>query len=84
MQEELKSKLSQLKQVLAQRDSLDDEERELLTQLDQDIQSVLASGDMDDSLSNRIEQQAIAFDSQHPSTSAVLRDIMDVLGKMGI
>jgi len=84
MQDELKQKLAQLKQSLSDVNELDQESRDLLTQLDTDIQAVLSSGDADDSLSGRIEQQAVEFDSQHPSTAAVLRDIMDLLSKMGI
>ena len=84
MQDELKQKLSQLKQSLSDIRELDAESRELLSQLDSDIQAVLSTGDSDDSLSGRIEQQAVEFDSQHPSTAAVLRDIIDLLGRMGI
>ena len=84
MQEELKHKLTQLKASLSDLDELDGESRALLSQLDQDIQSVLSGTHEDDSLSGRIEQQAIEFDSQHPSIAAVLRDMIDVLGKMGI
>jgi len=84
MQDELKQKLAQLKQVLSESNQFDEEDRKLLAQLDEDIQAALSTGESDDSLTGRIEQQAIEFDTQHPSTSAVLRDIMDVLGKMGI
>jgi len=84
MQEELKHKLTQLKASLSDLNELDGESRALLSQLDQDIQSVLSGTHEDDSLSGRIEQQAIEFDSQHPSIAAVLRDMIDVLGKMGI
>lgn len=84
MQQELKNKLTQLKQAVSDIRELDDESRELLSQLDDDIKAALDTGEPDESLSGRIEQQAIEFDSQYPSASAVLRDIMDALGKMGI
>lgn len=83
MQPSLKDKLMQLKQALSDLDELDDESRQLLTQLDTDIQAAL-KGDVDDTLSTRLEHQAVEFDTQHPSTAAVLRDIIDALGKMGI
>jgi len=65
-------------------DSLDNESRELLEQLDQEIQTALADKTLDDSINHRLEQQAVEFDSQHPNASVVIRDIIDMLGKMGI
>lgn len=84
MQEQLKNKLAQLKQTIGQIDSLDSDSRELLEQLDKDIQAALASDKVDEGINHRLEQQAVEFDSQHPNASAVIRDIMDTLGKMGI
>lgn len=84
MHEQLKSKLTQLKQALGHMDTLDDESRVLLQQLERDIKDALAANTMDDSINHRLEQQAVAFDTQHPNASAVIRDIIDVLGKMGI
>jgi len=84
MQEQLKNKLSELKQTIGEMDSLDNESRELLEQLDQEIQTALADKTLDDSINHRLEQQAVEFDSQHPNASVVIRDIIDMLGKMGI
>lgn len=84
MQEQLKNKLSELKQAIGEMDSLDNESRELLEQLDQEIQTALADKTLDDSINHRLEQQAVEFDSQHPNASVVIRDIIDMLGKMGI
>lgn len=84
MHEQLKNKLAQLKQTLSEVDRLDDESRQLLQQLDQDIHTVLKGETVEEGLDGRLEQQAVAFDSQYPSTSAILRDIIDMLGKMGI
>ncbi|NVK39307.1 MAG: DUF4404 family protein [Gammaproteobacteria bacterium] len=84
MHEQLKSKLAQLKQTLGDIQELDAESRELLQQLDRDIQLALEGGTPDAGVSHRLEQQAVEFDSQYPSASAVIRDIIDVLGKMGI
>lgn len=84
MHEQLKDKLAQLKQTLGSTDSLDDESRELLKQLEMDIKTALAGEPADVSINDRLEQQAVEFDTQHPKASAVIRDIMDVLGKMGI
>jgi hypothetical protein len=84
MQEQLKAKLTQLRQSLGSIDQLDDESRTLLTQLDSDIQGVLAGQANDLDLDTRIEQQAVQFEGRYPQTSAILRDIMDALSKMGI
>lgn len=84
MHDELKSKLTQLKQAIGDIDTLDDESRALLQQLDQDIKTVLTGEPADVSLNDRLEQQAVEFDSEHPKTSAVIRDIMDMLARMGI
>ena len=84
MHDELKNKLTQLRQAIGNIDTLDDEGRELLQQLDQDIKTVLTGEPVDVSLNDRLEQQAVEFDSEHPKTSAVIRDIMDMLARMGI
>jgi hypothetical protein len=84
MQEQLKAKLTQLRQSLGSIDQLDDESRALLTQLDSDLQEVLAGQASDLDLDTRIEHQAVQFEGRYPQTSAILRDIMDALSKMGI
>ncbi len=84
MHEQLKAKLAHLRQSLGDVQTLDDESRALLGQLDSDIQSVLAGQKVGESLEGRIEQQAVEFEGKHPKMSAILRDIMDALSKMGI
>ena len=84
MHEQLKAKLSQLQSSLSQVDKLDDDSRELLAQVDQDIQRVLAGGQDAEGLNERLEQQAVAFEERHPAMSALLKDMMEVLAKMGI
>lgn len=84
MHEQLKAKLSQLHTTLAELDQLDDDSKGMLKQLDTDIQRLLDDGQADAGLNTRIEQQAVAFEGRHPSMSAVLKDMMDVLSKMGI
>ena len=83
MQEELKTKLAALKASLENMGELDDESRQLLMQVDTDIQAVLG-GAQSPSLDSQLEKQAVQFDSQHPQISAILRGIIESLGKMGI
>ncbi len=84
MHEQLKAKLAHLRDSLNDIHQLDDESRQLLSQLDNDIQSVLSGQPGDVSLDGRIEQQAVQFEGKYPQMSAILRDIMDMLSKMGI
>jgi uncharacterized protein (UPF0335 family) len=83
MDETLKQKLAQFRQSLEQVDQLDDESAQLLREIDADIQNVL-KGDESAGLDHRLEQQAVAFEGEHPQLSAILRDVMDTLSKMGI
>lgn len=83
MQEQLKNKLEQLRQSLAEQNNLDDDDVRSLQALDKDIQTLLA-GNQSNEVENRVEQQAIAFEGRHPQMSAILRDVMDILSKMGI
>ena len=84
MHEQLKAKLAHLHESLNEIHQLDDESRDLLAQLDTDIKSALAGQPGDVSLDGRIEHQAVQFEGKYPQTSAILRDIMDMLSKMGI
>ena len=84
MHEQLKAKLAHLQESLSSIQQLDDESRGLLTQLDTDIQAVLAGQSTDGSLDGRLEQQAVQFEGKHPQMSAILRDIVEALSKMGI
>ena len=84
MSEQLKEKLTSLHQALKQVKNLDDETRQLLVTLGQDIDRVTIDKTVPDNLTERIEQQTVKFEGEHPQMSAILRDIIDVLGKMGI
>lgn len=81
--DQLKQQLEQLHQTLSDHPQLNDEQRALLQQIADDIQAVepqLTSHD----LSDRVQQQAIEFEHEHPTLSTVLRQIVDTLGRMGV
>lgn len=85
MQTQLKEKLAQLRDSLASPQNLDAEDVKVLQALERDIQTLLSGPSKDESdIESRIEQQAVAFESQHPQMSGILRDVMDILSKMGI
>jgi hypothetical protein len=83
MQEQLKNKLEQLRASLGEQENLDEDDVKLLQDLDRDILATLA-GNQASEVESRVEQQAIAFEGQHPQLSGILRDVMDILSKMGI
>jgi hypothetical protein len=83
MQQQLKSKLEQLRVSLGEQKNLDADDVKILQDLDRDIQAILAGNKVLE-VEGRLEQQAIAFEGQHPQMSGILRDVIDVLSKMGI
>lgn len=84
MSEPLKDKLQALHSALQQVNNLDNDTRQLLQTLNDDIARVTAGNPPPENLTERIEQQTVQFEGEHPQMSAILRDIIDVLGKMGI
>ncbi len=84
MQKALKQKLADLQEALSNIDHLDEDSAELLSTLGEEIQRIQQGGTVTDNLSHKIEQETIKFEGEHPQMSAILRDIIDVLGKMGI
>lgn len=97
---ELTSLLDKLRGELASGQAVDEQLRQSLQTLEQDIQKVLArsgesvptavahgasAGDDDEgSLSERAQEIEARFASEHPYLANTLRDVMDTLGKMGI
>jgi hypothetical protein len=87
---EMEALLKKLQAELASGQAVDDELRASLRQLDQDIVralgsgSPLADGDSEESLAQRAQEIDARFSAEHPYLAATLRDVMDLLGKMGI
>ena len=78
----LKQQLQQLHQQLQQSPALDSDTLSLLEQIAVDIESL---GDKDSAdLSDRIQQQAVEFEQEHPTLSRILHEIVDVLGRIGV
>ncbi len=84
MSEQLKEKLQSLHDALQQVDALDDDTRALLNTLDKDIARVTAGNPVSENLTDKLEEQTVKFEGEHPQMSAILRDVIDLLGKMGI
>lgn len=87
---ELEALLKKLQSELASGQPVDEALRTSLRQLDQDIQQVLGSGsplsntDSDETLAQRAQDIDARFSAEHPYLANTLRDVMDMLGKMGI
>lgn len=85
--EKLHQLLTQVHEQLQQQNGLDEESQVLLQQVLNDVKSATSQdsvGDASTDLSNRIEQQALQFESAHPTLAEVLRQIMDTLGRIGV
>ena len=78
--------LTKVHEQLQQQDSLDDESQELLKQVLADVKAAPseASDELQQDLSERIEQQAVQFEQAHPTLAEILRQIMDTLGRIGV
>ncbi len=87
---ELEALLKKLQSELASGQPVDEELRASLRKLDEDILQVLGAGsplaetDNDESLAQRAQEIDARFSAEHPYLANTLRDVMDLLGKMGI
>lgn len=84
--DELKSLLLKLHDALQQSPELDPELKGLLDDVDQDLHRLAHEGDEPESegLSTRLDSVAAEFDAEHPQASGILREVADLLNKMGI
>jgi hypothetical protein len=84
-QENLRELLAQLHTRLGQAKSLDAESRRLLTTLSHDIERALgrASEETAPARTN-LESAAVKLELEHPALAAVVRQLIDALGKAGI
>jgi chromosome segregation ATPase len=84
---ELKETLRKLHAQLGTAEGVDDELKELLTKLDQDIHGLLqatpAAGEQE-SLTERAQEVAARFASEHPQMEKLLRELADKLANIGI
>ena len=74
--------LAELNKELKDQRELDDETRELLGKLNDDIERL--AGDDDDSPLDRAKQLESRFAAEYPVAERIARELADVLAKMGI
>lgn len=87
--ERLHELLGQVHQELERADSIDDESRELMFEVSDDIRYLLESGkDRDEAeregMSDRLDSLLLAFGSRHPRIASMIEEVIDTLAKMGI
>lgn len=87
-EEQIKSHLKQLHQELANIGTADEETRTMLQELDADIHELLSPSDTPseqvESIRDRLDEMAIEFSTSHPKAGIVLRELMDLLAKIGV
>jgi ABC-type transporter Mla subunit MlaD len=82
---ELRDLLSQLHGRLGNTKSLSAEERRGLTTVLHDIEKVLARNDAEvDAPKPRLEALAVKFEADHPALADSIRQLADLLAKVGI
>jgi hypothetical protein len=84
---ELKERLAALHAELAKTHAVDPQSRQLLTTLLTDITRLIGtapSREAHSSLADRLEEQAVQFEAEHPALGTAIRQVVDTLGKAGI
>ncbi len=84
-QESLKEQLKALHEALNDAPDLDPESYNLLLKIAEDIEAVevIEQPQITD-LGDTLQEQIIQFDQDHPALSAILRQLTDTLGRIGI
>jgi chromosome segregation ATPase len=83
---ELARRLAELQAELARTQSVDPKSRELLENVQQEIDSVLERSDAPEegSLRARLEAAIEHFETSHPDLTAIMGRVMDQLANLGI
>jgi hypothetical protein len=84
--EQLKNLLSQLRDELAQTDQLDPDLQGVAEDIDGQLHRLAHEEDSEPELDlgDRVDKAATDFAVNHPRAEAILRELADILGKMGI
>jgi hypothetical protein len=83
--EKLREQLQQLHDELERTDSVDEKGRELLADLDADIQKILGQSDAEpSSIQERLQDAIDHFEVEHPALTAALSQMLNTLSNAGI
>jgi len=85
-QNRLRTLLVELDRELKSTGSLDDQSRELLEQVLDDIRRLDAPGEagQHQSAEDRLRKLVLQFETEHPRLSGAVAQVADALGKLGI
>jgi hypothetical protein len=83
-QRALKEQLEALHATLKNTPELNEDEHELLLKIASDIAELEGSDSEPADISDMIQEQVIRFDQDYPALSAVLRQLTDTLGRIGV
>ena len=85
MEKALREDLEKLRRELQEGPELDTETREILAGLAQEIEEAIErSGDHEDTLGERLRTATERFEESHPSLTAVVGRLADMLSGVGI
>ncbi len=74
--------LAELNKELHSASDFDPETRELLRQLNEDLDEI--AGDLGDTTLDRAKELESRFAAKHPVAERIARELVDAIGKMGI
>jgi len=81
----LKDNLDQLRKLLADPKSLDDDARDQLAEVADTIENVLDESEPNyQAAHTSIEQAAMEFEARHPAFARILSEVTDALAKLGL
>lgn len=82
---DLQATLSELRAELEQADTLDDTTRQQLSDIADEIDSILEQKAPDyESAQARVEAATLRFEAEHPYFARILSEVTDALSKLGI
>jgi len=80
----LNEQLEALHRTLKESPELDQDARELLSQIAADIDALEGTESGATELTDAVQEQVIRFEQEYPAISAILRQITDTLGRIGV
>ncbi len=83
--DELKAKIEGLRQELQTASQITPEERDLWTSMMTDIVNLSNSdNEVEQSFRKSLEEKGAAYEAEHPKITFAVRQVLDMLAKMGI
>jgi len=84
MVKQVNEQLESLHRTLKESPELDSETHDLLLKIADDIAKLEGNEAGSPELSDAVQEQVIRFEHEHPAISAILRQLTDTLGRIGV